>query len=431
MCPIRYRFLLCILIVFLSVSVATAQQRVTYIVSVPTPSKHVFHVGMDVPCAAGPLQLQIPSFLAGDPGARGYNRFIEHLTASLAQRNLDTERPDPYTWTVDVPSAGTVHVEYDVETDPKDDLQLDNHWVDETGGYFDGSSLFLYSEQSAHLPVILKLAFPASWKVATSLPEQEGGFFARNYVALTDSPVLFGNLTERTFAASGVTHRLFFSSSLPAYSSDALDANLEKITAYEIKLFGSAPFTSYVCLFRWHPDITYGGGIEHAGGMFMNIGKEWMEDLPADISGTFAHEYFHAWNGQAIHPFAFHGTFEAFPRAPLYTDLLWFQEGVTSYYAYLVKARTGIFSVEHFYASLSGVITQFEGGADRGFLSLADASTIAGSQSVEDLDYYSGGGRGVIVRPSDQTGNPPTAKLGRCHAAVVCAEPAVRLCRIQ
>jgi len=45
--------------------------------------------------------------------------------------------------------------------------------------------------------------------------------------------------------------------------------------------------------------------MEFGKAMIVNIGKEWMENLPDDISGTFAHELFHVWNAIAIHPSAF------------------------------------------------------------------------------------------------------------------------------
>jgi predicted metalloprotease with PDZ domain len=41
-----------------------------------------------------------------------------------------------------------------------------------------------------HLPVFLKLNLPHGWKVATSLPEREGGFSAKNYLTLVDAPVV-------------------------------------------------------------------------------------------------------------------------------------------------------------------------------------------------------------------------------------------------
>jgi predicted metalloprotease with PDZ domain len=386
----RFRVLLCLVTVLFSFSLAdaTAQQKVTYIVSVPSPSKHVFHVEMEMPCPAGPLKLQIPSFRPGDPGPRRYARFIEHVEVARGKENLHAKRIDPNTWVLALSQGGTVHIGYDVEADPKDQLQLDNHWVDETGGYFDGASLLLYSDKSVHLPVFLKLNLPPDWKVATSLPEREGAFSAKNYLTLVDAPIVFGSIVERTISVNRIPHRLVFSASLPSYDSAKLDSNIEKISAYEMKLFGSAPFTSYTSLFRWRPDIPFGGGIEHSGGMLMNIGKEWMRDLPAEMSGTFAHEYFHAWNAEAIYPHAYQ---DALTRAPTYTDLLWFQEGITNYYADLVLVRTGIFGSKDFYSSLSETITQYETGTGRGYLSLADASMIGGSSAVEDLDYYSGG----------------------------------------
>lgn len=390
--PIRYRFLLCIVTVFLSVSVAgaTAQQRVTYIVSVPTPSKHVFHVEMEMPGTPGPLRLRIAGFQPGDPGPKHYARFIEHVKVAIGKQDLPTKRVDPYTWESVLPGSGAVHTEYDVEGDPKDELQLDNHWVDETGGYFDSTSLLLYSDAGAHLPVFLKLNLPPEWKVATSLPKEEDGYSAKDYLTLVDGPVVFGNIVERTISVKGIPHRLVFPTSLPSYDSAKLDSYIEKISAYQIKLFGSAPFTSHTSLFRWRPDLPFGGGIEHHGGIFMNIGKQWMRDLPAEMSGTFAHEYFHAWNAEAVHAHVWHDA-TALTRTPVYNDLLWFQEGVTSYYAVLTLVRTGIIGIEGYYSWMSNTITQFEGGTGRGFLSLADASTISGSGALEDLDYYSGG----------------------------------------
>lgn len=371
--------------------VVTPQERVTYIVSVPSPRAHIFHVQMEMSGFPGPLKLLIPAFQPGDPGPRRYARFIEHVKIAIGKQDLHTRRVDPNTWGLVLPQSGTVHIEYDVEDDPKDELQLDNHWVDETGGYFDSSSLLLYSDKNAHLPVFLKLNLPPEWRVATLLPKREDGFFAKDYLTLIDAPVIFGNIIERTISVNGIPHRLVFPASLPPYDSGKLDSYIEKIGAYEIKLFGSAPFSSYTCLFRWRPDIPFGGGIEHSTGLLMNVGKKWMEDLPVEMSGTFAHEYFHAWNAAAIHAHVWHDA-SALTRTPVYDDLLWFQEGVTSYYADLALVRTGIISVEDFYSSwVSNSITQFEAGTGRGSISLADASTISGSGALEDLDYYSGG----------------------------------------
>jgi predicted metalloprotease with PDZ domain len=390
---LRYRFLLRIVTVFLSISFAdaTAQRGVTYIVSVPSPGKHVFHVEMEMSGAPGPLKILIPAFQPGDPGPKRYARFIEHVKVAIGKQDLHTKRVDPNTWALVLPQSGTVHVEYDVEADPKDELQLDNHWVDETGGYFDSTSLLLYPDAGAHLPVFLKLNLPPQWKVATSLPKEEGGYSAKDYLTLIDSPVIFGNIIERTISVNGILHRLVFPASLPSYDSAKLDSYIEKIGAYEIKLFGSVPFASHISLFRWRPDLSFGGGMEHSGGLLMNIGKEWMQDLPAEMIGTFAHEYFHAWNAEAIHAHVWHDA-TALTRTPVYDDLLWFQEGVTSYYADLALVRTGIISIEDFYSSwVSPSITQFESGTGRGFMSLADASTISGSGALEDLDYYCGG----------------------------------------
>ena len=69
---------------------------------------------------------------------------------------------------------------------------------------------------------------------------------------------------------NGIPHRLVFPASLPTYDSAKLDSNIEKICPYEMTLFGSSPFTTYTALFRWRPDVPFGGGIERSGGRLMN-----------------------------------------------------------------------------------------------------------------------------------------------------------------
>src|ERR1039458_9978244 len=86
------------------------------------------------------------------------------------------------------------------------------------------TSLLLYSDESAHLPVLLKLNLPPEWKVATLLPKQDDGFSAKDYLRLVDAPVVFGSIVERTISVNGIPHRLVFPTSLPSYDSAKLDS---------------------------------------------------------------------------------------------------------------------------------------------------------------------------------------------------------------
>ncbi len=89
------------------------------------------------------------------------------------------------------------------------------------------------------------------------------------------------------------------------------------------------------------------GGLEHRHSTALICNRA---DLPRQgvaqqaqgyttLLGLISHEYFHTWNVKRLRPAAF---------APYnynqenYTELLWFFEGLTSYYDDLVLHRTGL-----------------------------------------------------------------------------------------
>lgn len=198
----------------------------------------------------------------------------------------------------------------------------------------------------------------------------------------------FGLLEERTITEGNIRCRLVFDAPLPPYDVLAFNQNIRKIIRSELQLFGRAPFDEYTVLFHWRPDLDFGGGIEHGKAMIMNIGKQWMLDLPTNMAGTFAHELFHAWNAEAIYPRDFAQW--DYSREN-YTGLMWFVEGVTNYYATLTLIRTGILSKERFYAMMSNSISSYENEPGRGFVSLREAGIAEWIRPIESLDYYAGG----------------------------------------
>lgn len=353
----------------------------------PEPATHLFHVAVERSVGAGMQTWRLAVYREGEPGRRGYGRLVRHVTASLNGVPEPIRRIDPDAWQIVAPRAGRLRIQYDVESDSSDDLQLDAHWVDSNGGYFDSASLLLYPGGKMGSPVALAVRLPGGWKAGTALTSRGGQYWAASYSALIDAPFIVGALSERSLSIDGVGHRLVFDNRIPAFDRQAFDRNVRAITSYEMAFFGHVPFRSYTALFRWRPDQQYGGGMEHRGAMLMNVGADWMEDLPGDIAGTFAHEYFHAWNAEAIRPRVHWLPGAAAPS----TDLLWFQEGVTSYFALLALVRSGVRDQTQFLTSLGSAITQLESDDSRGYTSLAESSLTAGDRTREQLDFYSGG----------------------------------------
>lgn len=269
----------------------------------------------------------------------------------------------------------------------KDTLRLATNGIDEHGGFFCGASVLMYSPAHLTYPVLLRLKMPPGWKTASPLPNKKEYLFARNYRTVVNSPVEFGNFEERDLLVAGIVFRLIFDKRLPDYDRESFDSNLKNIIAAEIAMFQSAPFKQLLVFFHWRPDLEYGGGMEFGEAMILNIGKAWMEDLPDDVSGTFAHELFHTWNAIAFYP----ATFSNWDYSrENYTELMWFQEGITSYYAVLAMVRGGV-RPNRFLEMLSNALTTYENQAGRGFISVSDASIADWIDPAESIDVYSTG----------------------------------------
>src|SRR5262249_34936458 len=84
-----------------------------------------------------------------------------------------------------------------------------------------------------------------------------------------------------------------------------------------------------------------------------------------------SHEFFHAWNVKRIRPQVFNPPDY---RREAYTRLLWFFEGVTSYYADLILKRAGIIDEKAYLTSLEKAITQLQRTPGRNLVSAEDAS---------------------------------------------------------
>lgn len=379
LCGFSFPFCLC-----------TRTQGINYVVDVTHPHQKAFHVTMQVPASSGLLQVSMPMSAPGSTNSFNAARYVVHVAAQDTHgASLTVERLDKQTWGISVPISEVVSIQYDVLLNTADKLRLQSNWIDEqTGGFFNGASLFLYSPSLLRRPVSLTLKLPNNWQTVTSLTGTgDGAFVAANYRQLLDHPVQFGVLEERDLEAAETHWRLIFDAPLPPYNKQAFDENLRKIIAAEIHIMRGVPFREFTVFFHWRPDLEYGGGMEFGQDIIMNIGKDWMEDLPDDVSGTFAHELFHSWNAIAMYPRGFDHWDYAKEN---YTNLMWFQEGVTSYYAVLAMVRGGV-RPDRFFDMLSNALTTFEGQNGRGFISLADASVADWIDPVESIDFYSSG----------------------------------------
>ena len=347
--------------------------EVTLTITEPTPSGQ---------------QLMLPAWIPGSYMIREFARHIVRISATAQGKKIRLKKIDKHSWQT-AACEGPLVVIYEVYAW---DLSVRASHLDQTHGFFNGSSVFLAAVGQEQLPHSVDIRQPADplckqWRVATSLPELKakrygfGTYQAPNYDALIDHPVELGNFKLATFKAHGVPHDIVVTGQVPNLDMPRLCTDLKKICEAQIALFepesNQAPMARYVFMTLAVGDGY--GGLEHRAStaLICNradlpvLGKTEMSDGYRSFLGLCSHEYFHTWNVKRIKPAAF---------APYgldretYTPLLWLFEGFTSYYDDLILRRSGLIDEAAYLQLVGKTINGVMRGAGRLKQSVAESS---------------------------------------------------------
>jgi predicted metalloprotease with PDZ domain len=334
---------------------------IRYTIVPKQPAAHLFEVTVTVddPDPAG-QRFMLPVWIPGSYMVREFARNIVTLRAlNDAGRKVRIEKTDKHTWQA-APVKGALTLRYEVYAW---DMSVRAAHLDDTTGFFNGTSTFLSPLGHEHAPCVVDIQKPdgpayRNWRVATALPEARGtkryGFGeyqAQNYDELVDHPVTLGEFALASFDAHGVPHDIVIAGRVVGLDMARLQADLKRICEAQIALFEprskKAPVERYVFMTQAVADGY--GGLEHRASTSLICnrsdlpvaGREELTDGYRTYLGLCSHEYFHTWNVKRIKPAAF---------APYdltrenYTSLLWLFEGFTSYYDDLILVRCGAIS---------------------------------------------------------------------------------------
>jgi len=360
------------------------------------PAGHRYRITLtiDTPSPEG-QRLSLPAWIPGSYLIRDFSRQIESLSAHAGTRRVNVDKIDNHTWQA-APCDGPLRVEYEVYAW---DLSVRGAHLDDSHGFFNGTSVFLRVHGQDHLPCLLDLAPPRGldgWKVYTSLPEARGhrgaarrhGFglyLAPDYDALIDHPVEMGTPHVATFTAHGAEHELVFTGVTPNLDLARITGDVKKICETQIEFFEPrtkrAPFLDSTDRYVFMTMVTGDGygGLEHRASTALMTSRK---DLPVvgqqgqgegyrGFLGLVSHEYFHTWNVKRIKPQAF---------APYHLDqpdltrLLWVFEGFTSYYDDLLLLRSGAITQSDYLRLLAKTITSVARTPGRAKQSVAESS---------------------------------------------------------
>ncbi|MFQ6370443.1 M61 family metallopeptidase [Shewanella sp. YIC-542] len=354
-----------------------------YQITAIDPVAHLFEIALRIDNPAPQQQLWLPAWLPGSYMVRDFAKNIIDIRAfDEINRPLPLQQLDKQRWQVNA-AAKVLHLRYQVYAW---DLSVRTAHLDQTHGFFNGSSVFLAvagREQHPHEVEILPPKHVSHWQLATMLPRTQGdefgfgSFLATDYDELIDHPVEMGNFTLGSFDACGIRHDVVLTGRHHCCMPRLLD-DLKAICESQIHLFGTpAPFKRY--LFMTQVLKNGFGGLEHRASTALHCSRhELPQDRDAAVTQDYrnyltlcSHEYFHSWNVKRIKPAAFIPYQLA---AESYTPQLWAYEGITSYYDDLMTYRSGRIDKKSYLALLSQTFTRVYRAPGRWVQSLSESS---------------------------------------------------------
>ncbi|WP_196137668.1 M61 family metallopeptidase [Aliikangiella sp. G2MR2-5] len=351
-----------------------------YTIGFEQANAHIFDIKLNInfPLHKG-QQFYLPDWIPGSYMIRDFARNIITLDANTKGTSVGFEKTGKSGWQL-LENVDCLEINYQVYAW---DLSVRSAHLDNVHGFFNGTSLFLAIKnyESEKHTVILNaslLAKDNNWIVATAMPAKNidsngfGKYVSDNYQELIDHPFEFGQLVKVSFDVFGVPHDMFFTEAPPRVDWERIAADLKKICETEVKFFGDEkpPFERYV--FMTFVQKKGFGGLEHMASTALHCS---FEDLPLISENsdkvdenyrTFlslcCHEYFHNWNVKRIKPASF---IPMSLNKEVHTELLWFFEGITSYYDELLLARSGVIPVDAYLDMIAKLYTRVMRGKGR------------------------------------------------------------------
>ena len=376
-----------------------------YRVSMTEPHSHLFEVEAVLDAPGPSPVLALPVWTPGSYLVREFARHLEGIEADDgAGARLPVVRIDKHRFRVDAGGAARVRVRYRVYAN---DPTVRTSHLDGAHGYWNGANLFLYAEGRVEEPVELAVVPPPGWRVSTAL---EGGplrFTARDYHELCDSPVEVGTHALATFEALGKRHEVAIA------GRGHLDvarfaADLKAIVEHLAGLMGGLPYERY--LFIVHLSDRRRGGLEHERSTTLDVGRTafFPREAYEETLALAAHEFLHLWNVKRLRPAALRPY--DYSREQ-YTRLLWWFEGVTSYYDRLTLVRAGLSDARGYLKHLGEQWTALGRQPGAAKMSLEEASLTAW------VKYY---------RPDENSPNSSVSYYLKGELVALCLDLALR-----
>ncbi len=263
-------------------------------------------------------------------------RFVRNFEVRVTDGKATINRIDSAVYDISLPGGDAI-ISYRIQL-PKHNF-AHQPFLSSYGGLFGDIHSFFYLVGQTQLPSTVSFDLPQGWQVASGLdPTADSNtFIASSAEALMDCPVLAGRLHRWRFNHNGISYTVAYLPAADTLSFDTtlLVANIKKIVAQTVKLFGGVPYKHYTFQLI---DGVY-GALEHASSATIGAPAAWLTKSMQEIYEELAHEFSHTWNLVNIRP----GDYTDLNYGPQERSAeLWFSEGMAMFYADLLARRAGL-----------------------------------------------------------------------------------------
>jgi predicted metalloprotease with PDZ domain len=311
-------------------------------------TKQIFDVTLEFILDDDACYLQLPTWIPGSYMIREFSKNIIKVTTNNHKQSI--EQIDKNTWLLaGVVKGDVVNINYQVFAN---DSGIRMAYLDNNRAFINGTSLFIYPKNMLNKQYTVHfIDLEEHDKIATSLSCLDGYYSADNYYQLIDNPFEIGNLLVFDFMVNDIPHKIALSGIIISNACfDKLVQDIIKICETQINIFGNTPFNSYLFSLTLKGDIYT--GLEHlqsttlmAPYYSLPTKNKTNRKEYTKLLALISHEYFHAWNVKSIKPEVFDG-YDL--NNENYTGLLWFFEGLTSYYDDYVLYLSGIMNQKEY-----------------------------------------------------------------------------------
>jgi predicted metalloprotease with PDZ domain len=316
---------------------ASSQPVIRYTLKVDTADLSTYEVEMRIRNVPDTFRIAMMAHPEYDDR---FWRYIKDLHVETKEGNGNVFREDSALWRI-VAHGNEVLLQYSIHlpTPPEGLRAAWRPFLSATGGLVGGPQSFMYIVGATLAASYISLELPKGWMIATGLEPTADPctFYAASAAVLIDAPILIGYFKTWQFAVDQVPHRVCYwplPNAVP-FDTTTLVNYIQRFVQQCNTLFGRLPYREYSFLLQ---DGAY-GALEHCNSVTVGLPAAQIAKDIAGYFGTIAHEYFHTWNLMRIRPVEFG---DISYQAPALSRGLWWSEGLTIFYADLLRRRASL-----------------------------------------------------------------------------------------